>query len=49
MIHYGDGMVRGYLNLLGKGMRFNFSSPLDMGWIMDKYIGVRDGDEDGGR
>jgi len=30
--------------LVGTVMRFNFSSPLNMGRILDKYKGVRDGD-----
>jgi len=28
-------------------MRFNFSSPLGMGRVTGKYIGVGDGDEEG--
>jgi len=35
----------GYPNPLGTGMRFHFLSPLDMGRVTGKYIGI--GDEDG--
>jgi len=36
-----------YPNPLGTGMRFNFSSPLSMGWVMGKYMRVGDGDGEG--
>jgi len=36
-----------YPNPLGTGMEFNFSSPLDMGRVMDKYMRVGDEDGDG--
>jgi len=38
-------MRQEYPNPFGTGMRFNFSSPLSMGRVMGKYIGV--GDEEG--
>jgi len=34
-----------YPNPLGMGMRFNFSSLLDMGRVMGKYMGVGDGED----
>jgi len=40
-------MGREYRKPLGKGMRFNFSSPLGMGRVTGKYMGVGDGDGDG--
>jgi len=41
------GTGREYLNPLETGMRFNFSSPLGMGRVMGKYMGVGDGDAEG--
>jgi len=38
-------MGREYPNPLGTGVVFNFSSPLSMGRVTGKYMGV--GDEDG--
>jgi hypothetical protein len=40
-------MGRGYLNLSGTGMRFNFSSLLDMSRVTSKYLGVGYGDGEG--
>jgi len=40
-------MGREYPNPLGTGMRFNFSSPLGMGRVTGKYMGVGDGDGEG--
>ena len=37
-------MGREYPNPLGTGMRFNFSSPLNIGRVTDKYMGVNDED-----
>jgi len=37
-------MRRGYLNPSGTGMRFNFSSPLDMGRVTGKYMRIGYGD-----
>jgi hypothetical protein len=34
------GMGREYPNPLGTGMRFNFSSPLNMCKVTSKYLGV---------
>jgi len=43
----GMRMGRGYSNLSGTGMEVDFSSPLGMSMVMDKYIGVGYGDEEG--
>jgi len=40
-------MRRGYLNPLGTGMRFDFSSPLGMGMVTNKYMRVGYGDREG--
>ena len=32
---------------MGTGIRFNFSSPLGMGRVTGKYMGVGDGDGEG--
>jgi len=37
-------MGRGYLNPSGMGMRFDFSSPFDMGRVMGKYLRVEYGE-----
>jgi len=40
-------MRRGYLNPSGRWMKFDFSSPLGMGRVTDKYLGVGYGDREG--
>jgi len=40
-------MGQEYPNSLGTGMGFNFSSPLGMGRVTGKYMGVGDGDGEG--
>jgi len=40
-------MGREYPSPLGMGMRFNFSSPLNLGRVTGKYMGVGDGDGEG--
>jgi len=42
---FNAGMGGGYPNPSGTGMRFNFSSPLDMGRVTGKYLRI--GYEDG--
>ena len=41
------GMERRYLNPLGTGMRFNFSSLLSMGRVTGKYMRIGYGDGEG--
>jgi len=43
----GDGDAVGILEPTGVGMRFNFSSLLDMCRVTGKYMGVEDEDEEG--
>ena len=40
-------MGRGYPNLSRTGMKVDFSSPLGMSRVMDKYMGVGYGDGEG--
>ena len=44
IIQCGDRDEPGYPNPSGTGMGFNFSSPLDMGRVTDKYVRIGYGD-----
>jgi len=47
LFNAGTGMRWGYPNPPGKGMRFNFSSLLDMSRVTGKYIRIGYGDGEG--
>jgi len=47
IIHCGDGDEVGIPKPVGTGMKFNSSSPFDMGRVMSIYMRVGDGDGEG--
>jgi len=47
LFNAGTEMRRGYPNPSGTGMRFNFSSPLDIYKVTDKYIKIGYKDREG--